>query len=109
MRRPAYEVLGVEPNATREQLSEARRRKLFELHPDRHPEDPAAAAAAIRDVEEAFAVLTAPPGLGLQDLVFVAGDAVVEHLRHEVARKVEEVGQLTLGEVARLTLRRLFR
>ncbi len=50
MERDYYEILGVHPSATREEIQRAYRRKAFELHPDRN--------GGSREAEEAFKALT---------------------------------------------------
>ncbi len=50
MKRDYYEILGVPPEATQEEIQRAYRRKAFELHPDRN--------GGSREAEEAFKALT---------------------------------------------------
>lgn len=94
-----HEVLGVVEDATPDQLQAARRRLLFELHPDRHPPARAnEAATAMRMVEEAYDAMTAPkaPGL-LERLLQAAGAAVVDQLTTEAS----SVAQQLQAEAAR--------
>lgn len=50
-----FEVLGLAPGATVEEVRAARRRLAKELHPDRHPDDPLA-ASHMRDVNHAASI-----------------------------------------------------
>lgn len=52
---PALRVLGLEPNATREDIRQAFRRLALELHPDRHP---AASEAKRSELRARFAELS---------------------------------------------------
>ncbi|NLF09913.1 MAG: molecular chaperone DnaJ [Pirellulaceae bacterium] len=55
-RRDYYEILGVERNATREQIAEAYRKLAMRYHPDRNPGDDEA-VARFKEAAEAFEVL----------------------------------------------------
>lgn len=54
-----YGQLGVSPSASREEIQEAYRRKARETHPDRNPDDPAA-AQRFQQVKTAYQVLQDP-------------------------------------------------
>lgn len=54
-----YAVLGVSPDATREEIEAAWRRALRACHPDRHPDDPDA-GERVRQVLEAGQILRDP-------------------------------------------------
>ncbi|MDX1469712.1 MAG: DnaJ domain-containing protein, partial [Acidimicrobiia bacterium] len=54
-----YKVLGVERDATTEQIKKAFRRIARETHPDANPDDPEA-AARFRSAAEAYEVLSDP-------------------------------------------------
>jgi molecular chaperone DnaJ len=58
-KRDYYEVLGVERNATPEEIKKAYRRLARKHHPDVNPEDKAA-EAKFKEVKEAFDVLSEP-------------------------------------------------
>ena len=55
-RRDFYEVLGVDRNATEDQVSEAYRKLALKFHPDRNPDDDEA-VAKFKEAAEAFEVL----------------------------------------------------
>ncbi len=59
MPRDYYETLGLDRNASREQVKEAYRKLAFQYHPDRNPED-AEAAQKMKELNEAYAVLSDP-------------------------------------------------
>jgi len=57
--RDPYDVLGVERNATREEVKKAYRRLAFEFHPDRNPGD-RAAEDRFKEITLAYEVLNDP-------------------------------------------------
>ena len=54
-----YQILGVDQNATVQQIKESYRQMAFKYHPDRNTENPAA-AEEMKRVNEAYAVLSNP-------------------------------------------------
>lgn len=54
-----YRRLGVAPEADGDTIKKAYRRLARELHPDRHPDDPHA-AARFQEINEAYTVLSDP-------------------------------------------------
>lgn len=59
VKRDYYEVLGVGRQASAEELKRAFRKIAMESHPDRNPDDPAA-AARFKEASEAYTVLSDP-------------------------------------------------
>lgn len=59
MSRSPYDVLGVAPTASPEDILLAYRRGRMKAHPDRHPDDPTA-AARFQDIQDAYETLTRP-------------------------------------------------
>ncbi|MBX5464660.1 MAG: molecular chaperone DnaJ [Clostridia bacterium] len=57
--RDYYEVLGVGPNASQEEIKAAFRRLARRYHPDAHPDDPEA-EAKFKEINEAYQVLGDP-------------------------------------------------
>ena len=51
--RTAHEILGVEKNATFEEIKSAYRKMALEIHPDQNPNDPEA-AEKFRELNEAY-------------------------------------------------------
>ena len=58
--RDYYDILGVHPTASADEIQRAYRRLAKELHPDRNPERQAWATAAFQAINEAHAVLSDP-------------------------------------------------
>ncbi len=54
-----YEILGVRPDASAQQLKEAYRKLAFRWHPDRNPAN-SEAISRMKDLNEAYAVLSDP-------------------------------------------------
>ena len=62
-----YDILGVSTIAAADQIKAAYRRRAFDTHPDRHPDDPLATARFIR-VQQAYDVLSDPDRRAAYDL-----------------------------------------
>ncbi|MGE5620149.1 MAG: molecular chaperone DnaJ [Sphingomonadaceae bacterium] len=60
IKRDYYEVLGVGRNASADELKRAFRKLAMQYHPDRNPENGAAAAERFKEVKEAYEVLSDP-------------------------------------------------
>lgn len=67
MKRDYYEILGVGRDADEEEIKRAYKRLAMKYHPDRNPDDPRA-AEKMKEVNEAYAVLSDPEKRRLYDL-----------------------------------------
>ena len=63
-----YEILGVEKNASQAAIKKAYRTLAFQYHPDKNKEDPAA-TQKMKDINEAYAVLSDPDKRQQYDLL----------------------------------------
>jgi len=52
-----YRILGVEQNASPEEIKRAFRRLALKFHPDRNPENPELAEEKFKEINEAYSVL----------------------------------------------------
>ena len=65
-KRDYYEVLGVERNASADELKRAYRKLAFQYHPDRNPDD-ASAEEKFKEAAEAYEVLNNPEKRAMYD------------------------------------------
>lgn len=72
-RRTHYEILGVKRDADPEEIKRAYRRRVWQVHPDRNPGDPLA-AAKFKRVTEAYEVLSDPPRRRVYDRTLPDGE-----------------------------------
>jgi molecular chaperone DnaJ len=129
MARDSYEVLGVSPQATDDEIKKAYRRLARECHPDANPDDPTA-AERFKEINAAYDAVRDPErrrqydmfgpdgqqgagnpfssgGFGLNDLFdafFSGGDAFGGGGRAQATRRgpdAETLMELTLEEVVR--------
>jgi len=56
--KDCYQVLGVDSDATQEEIKRAFRRLALRYHPDHNPEDPKQAEEKFKEVNEAYEVLS---------------------------------------------------
>jgi molecular chaperone DnaJ len=109
-----YQVLGVPPNATSEQIKAAYRRRAQRLHPDKNPDD-ALAEEQFKECGEAYAVLSEPAQRLEYDMQLLSESGPVELVggliadliggsrfrRKRAGRDVRSVVHLSLEEAAR--------
>lgn len=65
-----YATLGVQPNATLDEIKRAYRRAAMKWHPDRNPGREAEAYAAFQEIREAYAILSDAEQRRVYDEVF---------------------------------------
>lgn len=53
-----YDLLGVHPEATQEEIKKGFRKSSLEHHPDKNPHDPEAASARFQEISAAYEVLS---------------------------------------------------
>lgn len=59
-KRDYYEVLGVQRNASEQELKSAYRKLALQHHPDRNPDNPEAASEKFKEITEAYSVVADP-------------------------------------------------
>ena len=65
-----YATLGVQPDATLDEIKRAYRRAAMKWHPDRNPGREAEAYAAFQEIREAYAILSDTEQRRVYDEVF---------------------------------------
>lgn len=55
-----YDILGVDKNATAEEIKKSYRKQALEWHPDKHPDNKEAAEKRFKEINEAYQVLADP-------------------------------------------------
>lgn len=62
-----YDILGVDKNATAEEIKKAYRRQAVEWHPDKHKDNKEAAEKRFKEINEAYQILSDPQKRGAYD------------------------------------------
>src|SRR6266487_729350 len=70
--RDYYGLMGLDPDATEEEIRKAYRRLALQWHPDRNPDNPQA-ADRFKEISEAYAVLIDPAKRHTYDRARAAG------------------------------------
>ncbi|HEY1998159.1 J domain-containing protein [Paraburkholderia sp.] len=65
-----YDKLGVQPNATEDEIKRAYRKAAMRWHPDRNAGSEEAARAAFQDIKDAYGILSDPAQRKVYDSVF---------------------------------------
>ncbi|KAI9809637.1 MAG: hypothetical protein M1825_000069 [Sarcosagium campestre] len=84
-----YELLGVEPRATEEEIKKAYRKKALELHPDRNYGNVEAATKIFADIQAAYDVLSDPQERAWYDshrdsILYGDNEASEAHFEHDI-------------------------
>jgi len=95
-KRGYYEVLGVDRNATQDQISEAYRKLALKHHPDRNPDDDDA-VGKFKEAAEAFEVLSHPEKRAKYDRYGFAGLEGAAPQFHDVGEIFEAFGDILGG------------
>lgn len=94
-----YDILGVERDASEDDIRAAFRKLTFKHHPDRYSGDKRERAELrFQEITEAFNVLSRPESRKKYDQELTAGQAPASMDRSEIARKLAAKGAQTLKE-----------
>ena len=96
-----YEKLGVQPNATEDEIKRAYRKAAMRWHPDRNAGAEEAARAAFQDIKDAYSILSDRTQRQVYDAVFAEQMREWEEHHQRVERERaerEEAARLHLSE-----------
>ncbi|HLD72366.1 MAG TPA: J domain-containing protein [Candidatus Nanoarchaeia archaeon] len=87
-RREAIQRLGLEDQASADEIKKAYRHLAIKYHPDKHPDDPKTTERQFIDVTEAYDILTSSAGADLQEMGLRGPEAFTSRL----SRWAQEIG-----------------
>jgi len=107
-----YATLGVQPNATLDEIKRAYRRAAMKWHPDRNPGREAEAYAAFQEIREAYAILSDAEQRRVYDEVFAqemqrwqAEQEAQEAQEREAQRERERLAQAHYEKMVAIAMR----
>lgn len=107
-----YATLGVQPNATLDEIKRAYRRAAMKWHPDRNPGREAEAYAAFQEIREAYAILSDAEQRRVYDEVFAqemqrwqAEQEAQEAQEREAQRERERIAQEHYEKMVAIAMR----
>ncbi|MDY7509688.1 J domain-containing protein [Ralstonia wenshanensis] len=107
-----YATLGVQPNATLDEIKRAYRRAAMKWHPDRNPGREAEAYAAFQEIREAYAILSDAEQRRVYDEVFAqemqrwqAEQEAREAQEREAQRERERLAQAHYEKMVAIAMR----
>ena len=107
-----YATLGVQPNATLDEIKRAYRRAAMKWHPDRNPGREAEAYAAFQEIREAYAILSDAEQRRVYDEVFAqemqrwqAEQEAQEAQEREAQRERERLAQEHYEKMVAIAMR----
>ena len=107
-----YATLGVQPNATLDEIKRAYRRAAMKWHPDRNPGREAEAYAAFQEIREAYAILSDAEQRRVYDEVFAqemqrwqAEQEAQEAQEREAQRERERLAQEHYEKMVAIVMR----